>query len=695
MNGPLDIIGGLAAFAGAAVLAGLTAFTVLRAGRRRAPAYPVALAATAMWLVALGSFGAGHGAALIMEAARNLAWLWYMATIAGRHDERQGVTPIGAIYVGLAAIEALKAGLLITAGMRGTALHPLTHMLDTLGLLFAAGALVLLHNLVEAGRADERRAMSLPLGALAALWAYDLNLYAIGYLSGKPAMLLIDVRPLAALAFAAALAIAALRPSGQAVRLSRPAAFRSLAAAAIAGWLAMLALVAGVMSSAGLDFSGRAQGAVLASALAALALMLLSPRLRARARVWTVKHFFEHRYDYRSEWLRFTATLHRPEDGGLSLQARVVKALADMVESPGGALIARDRAGHLGLSVEWPTRLVDASPPDWDALAGWMSASERIVQLDDVRAGRAPEAERAVVPAVLIADGALWIAVPLDHLGHLEGIVLLARPLVTRALDWEDFDLLKVAGRQAASHLAEARRADALAESGRFEEFHRRFAFMMHDVKNLASQMGVLARNAERHGDNPDFRVDMVETLKLSAERLAQLMQRLSQQERVRVDASDSVDLKAVARRVMIAKRGAHRVELVDEGARLARGDAEPIEQLLLHIVQNAIDATPGDAPVRIRLHGDAGHARVSVQDTGVGMSAEFIRNALFRPFSSTKEGGFGIGAYQSRQLAEAMGGTLDVESREGVGSVFTLSLPVAVQAADALPHHSQTSEAA
>jgi hypothetical protein len=86
------------------------------------------------------------------------------------------------------------------------------------------------------------------------------------------------------------------------------------------------------------------------------------------------------------------------------------------------------------------------------------------------------------------------------------GLVLLGHPPITRALDWEDFDMLRAAGRQVASYLAEARgQASAGHEARRFEEFNRRFAFIMHDIKNLVSQIALTARNAERHADNPAF----------------------------------------------------------------------------------------------------------------------------------------------------------------------------------------------
>ncbi len=674
MTGGGMMSGGLALVAVVAALTygGLALVTAVRGSPLPHRPQVVALTLTACWLTLLGLFGSGNPLVWVAEGARNLGWLWFMAAIAGTRDGDRRIGPVGWIYIGLFAIQAVIAAVLIAAMASGNNAADLARQFELVQMLFAAGVLVLLHNLVEAANVEERRALVLPLGGLAALWVYDLNLYAIGYLGGEPASLLHALRPAAAIAIALALGIAALRPSGHAVRLSRPVAFRSLAVASVAGWLLLLAIISGLMGGVGGQFAARAQIAVLTGSTAAIASLFLSARLRALFRVWTVKHFFEHRYDYRSEWLRFTATLNRPADKALSIDARVVKAMADIVEASGGALIAPDGS----MVSEWPKDALHLPPRlEWTDFGHWLASSERIVQLDEVRAGRAPAEESDATPPALVQHHALWIAVPLIHMGEVEGLVLLGRPIIDRALDWEDFDLLKVAARQAASHLAQARGAEALAESVRFEEFHRRFAFMMHDVKNLASQMSVLARNAERHGDNPEFREDMVATLRFSADRLAQMMQRLSQQERVRIDRVEAVDLTGIATRLAASKRAQHRVEVLGASSVLARGTSETTEQLLIHLVQNAIDASTDGNAVQLILGETPSHVTLTVADQGVGMSPEFIRSHLFRPFNSTKEGGFGIGAYQARQLAEAMGGTLAVESREGVGTSFTLSL--------------------
>jgi putative PEP-CTERM system histidine kinase len=246
-----------------------------------------------------------------------------------------------------------------------------------------------------------------------------------------------------------------------------------------------------------------------------------------------------------------------------------------------------------------------------------------------------------------------------------------------RTLDWEDFDVLRVVGQQLASYLAEHAGQDALAEAAQFDEFNRRIAFVMHDIKNLASQFSLLARNAEHHAENPAFRADMIVTLRNSAEKLNALIARLS---RYGGGSSDIAvfDAGALVRSIAAQFAARHPVIAADIPALPVKGSHEALEQSLVHLVQNAIDASPAQAPVTLVVAGEGANARIEVIDTGTGMSPEFIRSRLFKPFVSSKQGGFGIGAFEARELVRGMGGRLDVESREGLGSRFIIRLPLA-----------------
>jgi len=295
------------------------------------------------------------------------------------------------------------------------------------------------------------------------------------------------------------------------------------------------------------------------------------------------------------------------------------------------------------------------------------------VELDRLRENQADPAERAAVPDAWIDAEQAWAAVPLVHDGALVAAVLLARPPVAHPLDWEDFDLLRLAGRQAASHLAEDRARAALAEARRFDEFNRRFAFIMHDLKNLVSQMTLTASNARRHADNPEFRADMVATLGDCADRMTALIARLQSHGEQPPEPLAPVDCVAAARRVARRFRQ-HPIEMIGDMG-LAMAHLQRFEQLLAHLVQNATEASPADAPVTIVVGQEGSHVTVSVEDRGAGMTPGFVRDELFRPFASSKPGGFGLGAFEARQLVLGMGGVLEVDSRPGEGTRFRILL--------------------
>jgi putative PEP-CTERM system histidine kinase len=285
----------------------------------------------------------------------------------------------------------------------------------------------------------------------------------------------------------------------------------------------------------------------------------------------------------------------------------------------------------------------------------------------------------------MAVDLAAWTLVPLIHRGTLTGAIVLARPPGRQGVDWEDIDMLRVLARQLAITLSERQQQQALAERQRFDEFNRRFAFILHDIKNMVSQMSLLAANAERHAANPAFRVDMILTLRETADRMNDLIARLARQDKGSEGAKLSganCDLGDIVRAITARDP----VQLSGEDSLLVRGDASGLSQAIRHLVQNAIDATPADGqPVRLTLIRDGAMARIEIADTGCGMSAEFIRDGLFRPFTSTKPTGFGLGAHEARSLLTAMGGHIAVSSREGRGSCFTLSLPLLAEK-DALP---------
>jgi len=357
----------------------------------------------------------------------------------------------------------------------------------------------------------------------------------------------------------------------------------------------------------------------------------------------------------------------------------VIKAFADSLDAPGGLLLVKDTAGAItpAASWDWPGRNPSASELE-ASVNFWGSVEEsgRIIELDAYRRrGGHPKDLMVAVPEWIAGQEQAWAGVPLIHNGKLFGLVLLAAPEYRRALDWEDFDLLRTAGRQAASSLAEAHGQEALSNAQRFEEFNRRFAFILHDIKNLVSQLSLVSRNAERHADNEEFRADMIATLRSSVGKMNDLLARLSPQAPQLARRSEPMELRPILTAAVASKRQNHEVRLLGDASLRAIIDPSGLEQAVGHLLQNAVEASPPDKPVTVRVAQQGDSVLVTIADKGSGMDGDFVRNRLFQPFASTKAQGFGIGSFEARALIAAMGGRLSVDSQPGRGTIFTIKL--------------------
>lgn len=642
------------------------------------------LAATALWAWVVAREGAPTAIASLAETARNLVWLTFLYTLM-RGDapgERPHGRPHGAraVVVGLACIAGLQLALDLVVLLAAPSAAVVAAIASTTGILrvtAAAGALVLVHNVYGQAAPGARGPIRLPMLALGVLWTYDLNLYTMALLSGGWPVEVAAMRGAAAASTVPLFALASREAGDWRIRPSRAATFQTLSIGAILAYFLVMTVGAGAGQATGWAWLRGAQVVLLIAMTAAAAVLIPSGRARAWLRVTLTKHLFQHRYDYRAEWLRFTGLMGEAGAGAAPLGERAVKAVADIVEAQAGLLLVPGCGGRLEAAAQWNWSDGWADDGDHAGLVAALAQNGRVVDFTALRGGRAQGVDRDLpVSSAMLGDDRLWAGVPLVHDGRLTGLVLLAEPLYRRALDWEDFDLLRTAARGAASYLAEARGQEALSDAARFDEFNRRFAFILHDIKNLVSGLSLVARNAERHADNPDFRSDMVATLKSSVERMNDLLAKLSPHESGRVEALRPVALAPLLGRLVAAKGRRHDVRL-GGAAGDAIADPSRLEQAVAHLIDNAIDASAPDAPVRVEIARTEAGMTICVIDHGAGMSADFVRAKLFQPFASSKPAGFGIGAHQARSLIVGMGGTLRVDSREGAGTRFTITLAV------------------
>lgn len=685
LGGMLPLAGLLAWIAGAVLSAGAMLWIWRHGERARPDRVTLIMAAglSATWCSLAAGFGADHPASIIAAMARNLALIATIFCLFAADGRTASLRPVRPVIVALVMVQLLQPVILLVGmSMAGDpqvnrAVFEARVLID---MLVAIGALMLLHNLY-AGAASAMRPVLRWTGiGLAGIFAYDLNLQTIAYLGGATPGALGNLRGVFAGIMAVLFALG-MNAAGPRVQFSpsRAVTFRTLSLLLIGGYLVGMVLVTKSLALLGGDMARMSQVVFLIIAVIGAGLALPSPRLRGWLRVTATKHLFQHRYDYRQEWLRFTRTIGRSGSGSASLEERAVKALADMTESPAGLLLMPSEEARLELTARWnwPTISVPAVAGEY-ALAGLLEQHNLILALDEVRRGVDHHGELATVPAWLVEAEDAWAMVPLIHFDRLVGVIVLARPRAARQLDWEDFDLLRVAGQQLASYLSEQAGQQALMDASRFDEFNRRMAFVMHDIKNLVSQLSLLAANAEKHADNPAFRADMLVTLRNSADKLSALLARLGRYGSGQVNTRAPIDLVELARGIAERFKPVHPVALTRETPVRIMGNREALEQALIHLVQNAIDVSEPGSPVFLDVTSEGLHGAIDVVDSGQGMSPEFVRTGLFKPFVSSKPGGFGIGAFEARELVKAMSGRVTVESREGLGTRFSVILPLA-----------------
>ena len=462
----------------------------------------------------------------------------------------------------------------------------------------------------------------------------------------------------------------------QRLQLSRSAVFYSATLLLIGVYLLFIAGVGYYLRYFGGSWGRALQVAALAAAMLLLVMVLLSTSIRARLRVSLGKHLFRYRFDYRDEWLRFTGMLSTPTEPN-QVGSLVIEGLANMVECPAGVLCTQELGGgDFVPTAHWNMTAGDVKEAVNSSLCRLLREREWIVDIQEFRS-RPSQYGELVLPLWLATHRTAWLVVPLLVGGNMIGFVVLAKPRTAVDLNWEVRDLLKTAARQAAVFLSQMHATEALLEARKFEAFNRMSAFVVHDLKNIITQLSLMLKNAQRHGANPEFQQDMLVTVESSLEKMRQMMAQLREGQKPAGSAS-GVDLPSLLQRLQVAAAGRGRqldLDLIDAIA--TRGHEQRLERVLGHLVQNALDATSATQRVWVRLEREAGRASIVVADSGAGMTQEFIQTRLFRPFNTTKEGGMGIGSYESFQYVKELGGSLTVESEVGQGTVVKIVLPL------------------
>jgi len=422
------------------------------------------------------------------------------------------------------------------------------------------------------------------------------------------------------------------------------------------------------------------QVTLITLALMLLITIVLSGQLRAKVRVFLGKHFYKNKYDYRIEWLKLTEELNvslRQVDN----YSVVVQSIAQIIEARAGMLWLgkgnKNQQEEYRNAASWQVPVMACVEKSDSAFIQYMTGSRFIVNIKEINKEK-DEYAGLVLPAWMEKLNDPWIVVPLFDAEQLSGFIVLTQPLVERSINWEDRDLLKTAARQVSSYLKVLITSEELAQARQFEVFTRLSAYMVHDLKNIAAELELVAQNARRHSSNPDFVKDAFETVEHASLDIKHLLDQLRNR-KAEVEKKIQLDLTALIREVVESRQvdNPRPVFTSEYDECIIVAESGQLRNVLAHLIENAQQATAEEGEVMVNLQQEKGMYIISIKDNGHGMDEDFIRNRLFKPFDTTKgNAGMGIGMYESRDFVQRSGGDISVQSKPGKGSIICLHLP-------------------
>jgi putative PEP-CTERM system histidine kinase len=540
------------------------------------------------------------------------------------------------------------------------------YLLMTVYLLVA---LVMLERSFAALLRRDRWRLKFEVLGLGAIMSMQLVYYSQGLIYKTIDMSLVTART-AAVIFGLLLFFYSRLRRGHPLRLSlsRSAAFRSVVLLVVSSYLIVIGL-----AGEGLRYLGPSPNRAFIYALAlfggvALCLMILSESLRRKTKVFLHKNFYQQKYDYRILWMEMTELLENAKNAKALYPAIVEMYCQTFALQRGALYLQKEGQDWLELVAVYAGAQMPGRIDSNGSLVRFLNSKKWVFNLQE-NAG-----EISPVDSAQLEKHDIQIVVPLFFGQLFGGAVVLSRQIDTsEPLIYEDYDLMKIIGRQASAVLFNERLSGQLADQREMAAVGKVSAFVMHDLKNLVTNLSLVVENAQELIRDPRFQHDMLETLQNSVQRMNSLIGRLKKVGETTPLVFESCNLKQLASETS-GEIGNDAVTVSGDDVE-AMVDRVEIGKVVTNLILNGIEASKGNCNVQVEVAHDSGPLLVC-RDEGCGMSAEFIASNLFHPFETTKKKGLGIGLYQCRQIVEAHGGRIEVISAVGKGSEFRVYLP-------------------
>ena len=675
MTTPLFVWGHEAAFLAYAIFAAIVGMRGARTAQSLL--FLLMMLATAVWAQSFVAVFLGYAPAWlerVLSAVRDAAWLALALGVMRRHVGDTGHSRT--LVTAAAVLSVLQLALSINNAMIGT-VGGVSLDVTLVRMTMTILGFVIVENVIRNSSRAELWALKHWAIGFSAILGFQLLSRIPEFLTHQPDISLAVAAPLVYIFALPYFVVSSTRLPQLKVRVhsSRTFVFHSTTLVAVGIMLQGIALAAWYVGTYG-GSNGTALAVIVAfGGVVGVAALLVSAGVRSRVRRFINENFFSLKSDYRVEWEKTIREL--TVSPGQDTPARVLGILCNLMDTSGGTiwLYRESWRQYIPAAKRGDDAVVSPVAEDDPRMEALRVNDDAFTRFDDDQAGT------VFAPWRKFVENA-WLVVPMRYRSTIAGFAILNRPRAPRSLDWEDQSLVRLVAMQLAAHLVQEETAQSLADARQLEDFNKRFAFVVHDIKNTIGQLRLLVSNIAKFGDVKEFRDDMVITLGNSVERLEGMLKSLTVvgQRPANAETHQAIDLIDFLKRFTGEKCAlGHPLAINAEisNTSLVRTDFAILHRVLEHVVSNALEASPAGAAVKINATTAGNTVLIAISDQGPGMTQQFVNEELFRPLKSTKRGGFGIGGYQVRELMRDLGGDVTVDSVVGRGTCVTLSLPL------------------
>ena len=460
--------------------------------------------------------------------------------------------------------------------------------------------------------------------------------------------------------------------------VSRKVVFATITPIAFSGFFILVGILSLLSRLYGWSVPFVLQWVLIILGILAISVFALSGSVRRHVKYFISTHFYVNKYEYRDEWLAFSDLLQGKltEKGVVEAMYQILRdslytntILVWLGDIQKGFRLINIPADHSGKNDE----IISGS----DSMVWYLHNAPYLYTLE----GDLNPLRRSILlekEAFLQSHG-IVLMVPLILGNQCAGLIGLGPETTGSRYGHDDFDLLAALSSHAASALLAVQNAENLARTREQSAWSNLAAFVLHDIKNAATMLDLVRKNAPQHLDNPAFQQDMLQSIDDALKRMAKVQTRLSALREDMVPDIRPVELCELLR--AYRDRFAEKMPELDIALECPptlsiRTDPDFIYQILENLLINAWEAGDDETAVRIKVTANS-VIRIDLQDDGRGITADLLPDALFEPFKTTKPKGTGIGLWQVRHLVTSLKGSISAENAAEGGARFVVRLPL------------------